>query len=261
MPQCLLTPELNFTPQAWEQMQQYLRLSTYEISGFGRVQELDGRFLCDDIVIFKQEVSAGHTELDDLALAQFHEEVTAAGQKPQEYGRLWWHSHAKGSLYFSQTDWNTICYLARPYAFGIVGNQSGGVKVAYSQKPYNNHMLPAMVIDDVKCDVSYQSEASYELCREEILQKVTYRPPATQRVQYSGKRNGRPKRRAGQQRYSNYSDFQRNYNYADPAADELDEHDLQSGVVYLTPASDGGYIERYVYPNGHPMEEDYGEEF
>ncbi len=172
----LSAPQLDFTPKAWELLQTYLRVSNKEITGLGRVKAQNG-FLCDDIVIFEQEVTDSTCAIDDEALYLFMEQLIADGKNEAEY-RLWWHSHAKLNVFFSGTDVDTMARMTQTYLFSLVGNQKGEVKVRYTQKHNRQAAEPSISIEDIPYNVAWEESDYFVGCREEIEAKVRLFQPA-----------------------------------------------------------------------------------
>lgn len=77
-----------------------------EVSGMGEVEVKDGDYIITDVHLLKQESSGAHTDLDAEALVDLRVELDKAG-RAQDGFKLWWHSHADMTTYWSTTDTNT----------------------------------------------------------------------------------------------------------------------------------------------------------
>lgn len=174
MPTIDQAPRLVFTIEAWTKLQGLLRLSEQEISGFGRVKQVDdGTYVVDEIVVLEQMVNTVHTTMDMFAVAEFITALIEAGENPEEY-LLWWHSHVYHGLFWSPTDEDTMRQLTQTFMFGLVGLKDGRVKVRL------DIANPAVVIDDIPVDVDYMNAENFAWCAEQIEQKIAQfpQPPA-----------------------------------------------------------------------------------
>lgn len=166
-------PKLVFAIESWTKLQGLLRLSDQEISGFGRVKQVDGIYLVDEIIVLEQTVNTVHTKMDMFAVAEFITALIEAGENPEDY-LLWWHSHVYHGLFWSPTDEDTMRQLTQTFMFGLVGLKDGRVKVRL------DIAKPAVVVDDIPVDVDYMSAENFAWCSEQIEQKIAQfpQPPA-----------------------------------------------------------------------------------
>ena len=74
-----------------------------EIGGFGIAAE-DDLLLIEDVITVKQEASMASVAFDDEAVADFFEAQVDAGRKPEQFARIWVHTHPGDSPTPSQTD-------------------------------------------------------------------------------------------------------------------------------------------------------------
>lgn len=116
----LTSPVLRFTPYAWANLLWFRDHGDTEIGGFG-VTPTFGAFgasgasggggdllLIEDFVTVKQQVTSVSVEFDDEAVADFFENQVDLGRKPQQFARLWMHTHPGDSPYPSSTDEETF---------------------------------------------------------------------------------------------------------------------------------------------------------
>jgi len=78
-------------------------LGETEVGGFG-VCETEDLLLVTDVATVKQSVSAVSVKLDDEAVADFFDEQVDRGLRPEQFGRLWIHTHPGESATPSATD-------------------------------------------------------------------------------------------------------------------------------------------------------------
>ena len=99
--------ELRITPYAWAKLIFFRDLSKDEVGGFG-ITEVDNPLFITDIAILKQTVSWGSTELDDEAVADHFDDQVDLGRRPENFARIWVHTHPAISANPSSTDLNTF---------------------------------------------------------------------------------------------------------------------------------------------------------
>jgi len=98
-----IKPVLRFSPTAWAKLLFFRDKGETEISGFGITQPDD--LLCvTDFVTIKQDATVASISLDDEAVSDFFESQVDAGRKPEEFFRIWLHTHPGDSPSPSGTD-------------------------------------------------------------------------------------------------------------------------------------------------------------
>lgn len=186
-------PRLLFTPEAWMRLQMFLHRSELEISGFGRLRSLGNDFLCEQIIVLDQEVSAAEAVIDPIVVGKFITDQIEQGGDPSVW-KLWWHSHAKMSAFWSTTDDTTMGQLAADsgWMFGLVGNQKGIVKIRMDLAH------PAISLNDLEHDIWYFDDSALaDQIDVEIAMHVRKKAPAPTRVLISGGNNAGSKKSVG----------------------------------------------------------------
>ena len=119
-----LHPVLRFTPTAWAKLQFFCHHSNTEIGGFG-ISPGSDLLLVEDLVTVKQSVTAVSVSFDDEAVADLFEEQVDAGRKPEQFARIWLHTHPGDSAHpscvdeetfgrvFGSCDWAVMVIVAR----------------------------------------------------------------------------------------------------------------------------------------------------
>ena len=78
-----------------------------EVGGFG-VTEAEDLLFVTDFVLVKQKVSPISVSFDDEAVADYFEDQVEVGRQPEQFGRIWLHSHPGDSPEPSCTDEDTF---------------------------------------------------------------------------------------------------------------------------------------------------------
>jgi len=140
-------PTLRFSPPAWAKLLYLRDRGRTEIGGFGITVPGDPLFV-KDIRLVRQVCSQLTVEFDDEAVADFFDEQVDQGRRPEEFSRIWLHTHpcnsAKPSLTdeetfarcFGCTDWAVMFILAHQgetYARLRFNVGPGGALVLQSQ--------------------------------------------------------------------------------------------------------------------------------
>ena len=107
------SPVLRFSPAAWAKLLFFRDYKDNEIGGFG-VTAADDLLKVDEFITVKQEVSVAGVLFDDQAVADFFDAQVDAGRRPEQFARIWLHSHPGNSPEPSLTDERTFCRV-----FGI----------------------------------------------------------------------------------------------------------------------------------------------
>jgi proteasome lid subunit RPN8/RPN11 len=145
-------PVLRFSPTAWAKLLYFRDRGESEIGGFG-IATADDLLRIEEFSTVKQEVTFASIAFDDLAVADFFESQVDAGRKPEQFGRIWLHTHPGNSAQPSGTDEETFqrvfgrcqwavmfilartgqCYARLRFNIGPGGEQNIPVEVDYSQ--------------------------------------------------------------------------------------------------------------------------------
>jgi len=117
-------PMLRFSPTAWAKLLFMRDMTGNEVGGFGITKTNDLLFVTDFSLV-KQKVTCVSVSFDDESVANFFEDQVAAGRKPQEFARIWLHSHpgdspepsmtdeATFARVFGSCDWSVMCIVAQ----------------------------------------------------------------------------------------------------------------------------------------------------
>lgn len=117
-------PSLRFSPYAWAKLLFLRDQGQTEIGGFGIAREDDLLFI-EDVALVKQSCTAVTVKFDDGSVADCFDEQIDLGRKPEQFARVWIHTHpgdsAEPSLTdektfrraFGDCDWAVMAILAR----------------------------------------------------------------------------------------------------------------------------------------------------
>ncbi len=83
---------LRFSPTAWAKLLYFRDKSDNEVGGFG-ITEADNLLFVKEFVAVKQEVTPVSVKFDDVSVANFFEDQVDLGRKPEQFARIWLHSH------------------------------------------------------------------------------------------------------------------------------------------------------------------------
>ena len=99
--------KLKFTPYAWAKLRFLRDVGDTEVGGFG-ISHAEDPLLVEDFQLIQQTCTPVTVEFDDLAVADFFEEQVDEGRRPEEFARIWVHTHPGSSPLPSGTDEETF---------------------------------------------------------------------------------------------------------------------------------------------------------
>ena len=148
----LRRPSLRFSPYAWGKLLFLRDRGETEIGGFG-LAAADDPLLIHDILLVKQRTTITTVVFDDSAVADMFDALVDQGLKPEQFGRVWIHTHpgncplpssvdeATFRRVFGRTDWSVMAIVARndasyarlSFHVGLGGALEIPVRVDYGQ--------------------------------------------------------------------------------------------------------------------------------
>ncbi len=120
----LRRPSLRFSPYAWGKLLFLRDRGETEIGGFG-LASADDPLLIHDILTVRQQTTVTTVAFDDAAVADLFDELVDQGLQPEQFGRVWIHTHpgncplpssvdeATFRRVFGRTDWSVMAIVAR----------------------------------------------------------------------------------------------------------------------------------------------------
>jgi proteasome lid subunit RPN8/RPN11 len=117
-------PRLRFSPTAWAKLLFLRDRGPTEVGGFGLTSPT-GLLFVDDIRLVRQTCMSVSVVFEDAAVAEFFDEQIDAGRRPEQFARIWIHTHPGESAQpsfvdeetfgrvFGPCDWAVMFILAR----------------------------------------------------------------------------------------------------------------------------------------------------
>jgi proteasome lid subunit RPN8/RPN11 len=117
-------PVLRFTPYAWAKLLWLRDAGPTEIGGFG-IAPSENPLLIEDLRLVNQVTTAVTVQFEDVAVADLFDDLVDAGLRPDQFARVWIHTHPGDSALpssvdhetfercFGSTDWAVMAILAR----------------------------------------------------------------------------------------------------------------------------------------------------
>ncbi len=139
---------LRFAPLAWLKLQWFCHAGRTEVGGFG-ISAADDLLYVEDFVTVGQHATPIGVRFDDAAVADFFDGSVDRGLKPEQFARIWVHTHPGDSPEPSGTDeetflrsfgrcaWAVMCILSR------TGRSYG--RLAFAAGPGGQLYLPVAV--------------------------------------------------------------------------------------------------------------------
>lgn len=141
-----------------------------EVGGFG-ITEADDLLFVTDFALVKQKVTAVSVSFDDEAVANFFEDQVEAGRKPEQFARIWLHTHPGNSPQPSCTDESTFQRVFGSCDWSIMAiiAQDGSTyaRLRFNAGPGGEVKIPICV--DYSCDFN---AADFETWQQQYLSNV-----------------------------------------------------------------------------------------
>lgn len=98
---------LRFSPTAWAKLLYFRDKSNNEVGGFG-ITKPDDLLYVTDFLTVRQKVTGVSVSFNDEAVADFFEQQVDLGRKPEQFARIWLHTHPGMSAEPSSIDDETF---------------------------------------------------------------------------------------------------------------------------------------------------------
>lgn len=141
-----------------------------EVGGFG-ITEAEDLLFVTDFALVKQKVTAVSVSFEDESVADLFEDQVEAGRQPEQFGRIWLHSHPGDSPEPSCTDESTF---ARVFGscdwaimFIVAQDSKTFARLRFNAGPGGEVKIPVYV------DYSYEFDAAdFEVWKQQYLANV-----------------------------------------------------------------------------------------
>ena len=100
-------PPLRFTPTAWAKLVYLRDAGSTEIGGFG-ITPSDDLLLVEDIQMVRQVCTVTSVQFDDASVAELFDHQVDQGLRPEQFARIWIHTHPGQSAAPSSVDETTF---------------------------------------------------------------------------------------------------------------------------------------------------------
>lgn len=164
---------LRFSPTAWAKLLYFRDKSDNEVGGFG-ITEPDDLLYVRDFLTVKQRVSPVSVSFDDEAVADLFEEQVDAGRKPEQFARVWLHTHPGMSAEPSIKDEETFSRVFGSCQWAVMFILADGsktyAKLSFNVGPGGQVLIPVKVdysrsfgpSDSEKWDAEYAANIEVE---------------------------------------------------------------------------------------------------
>ncbi len=163
-------PMLRFSPTAWAKLLFMRDVTDNEVGGFG-VTDADDLLFVTDFVLVKQKVTPVSVSFDDEAVADYFEDQVEISRQPEQFARIWLHSHPGDSPEPSYTDEQTFARVfgSCDWAIMFIVAQDGKTfaRLRFNAGPGGDVKIPVCV------DYSYEfNAADFEVWQQQYLANV-----------------------------------------------------------------------------------------
>ncbi len=100
-------PTLRFTPYAWAKLLFLRDYGNSEVGGFG-ITSADDLLLVEEIQLIQQHCTVATVKFDDESVADFFDAQVEQGRQPEQFARIWIHTHPGSSADPSGVDEETF---------------------------------------------------------------------------------------------------------------------------------------------------------
>lgn len=173
-------------PEEVEQkIHDYVMSVPTEIAGMGKVSVEGDTITVEDVMIYEQDVTGATADLSPQALAKWQTDLVRTGGSPRDW-KLWWHSHANMSAFFSGRDTATIDAQSEgDWMVSLVVNKKREREARLdTYRPFR------MFIEDIDIQIGATSTEPYTVpadIAEEVARKVKQATPSALGFGYAKK--------------------------------------------------------------------------
>lgn len=141
-------PPLRLTPYAWAKLLCLRDLGETEVGGFG-VSRPGDLLLVEDVQLVRQVCSSVTVKFEDQSVADYFDVQVDQGRTPEEFARIWIHTHPGDSPHPSGTDEETFarCFGTADWAVMFIIAQGGQAyaRLRFGFGPGGEFFLPVEI--------------------------------------------------------------------------------------------------------------------
>ncbi len=158
---------LRFTPDAMAKLLYLRDFGPTEVGGFG-ISSADNLLLVEDTQLVEQVCSVVSVEFDDDSVADFFDSQVDAGRQPEQFARIWIHTHPGASPSPSLTDEETFerCFGGVDWAVMHILAEEGNTytRARFNVGPGAERRLRCRTVFGSEFPASDQEEWFQEYC-------------------------------------------------------------------------------------------------
>lgn len=144
---------LRFSPRAWARLIFMRDMTDNEVGGFG-IAKADDLLFVTDIVLVKQRVTCVSVCFEDEAVANYYDDQVDAGKKPEQFARIWCHSHPGSSPEPSLKDEDTFARVFGTCDWGVMmitaADGKSYARLRFNTGPKAEIQIPVCVDYDIE---------------------------------------------------------------------------------------------------------------
>jgi hypothetical protein len=170
-------PPLRLSPYAWAKLLALRDLGETEVGGFGVSQPGD-LLLVEDVRLVRQECTLMTVKFDDESVADYFDQQVDEGRKPEEFARIWIHTHPGDSPHPSCTDEATFerCFGNSDWAIMFIVARGGQTyaRLRFGTGPGGELILPVEI--DFQTAFAASDPDAWEAEYRQLVRPETERP-------------------------------------------------------------------------------------
>jgi proteasome lid subunit RPN8/RPN11 len=141
-------PTLRFSPTAWAKLLYLRDRGGTEVGGFG-IAAAEDHLRIEDLRLVRQHCAMSSVVFDDAAVADFFDEQVDLGRRPEQFARIWVHTHPANSAQPSATDEQTFsrCFDRADWAVMFILARGGETyaRLRFNVGPGGSLLIPLEV--------------------------------------------------------------------------------------------------------------------
>lgn len=193
------TPVLKFSPIAWSKLLFLRDRGPTEVGGFA-VAQAENPLSVIDVCLVSQSCTEVTVQFDDQGVAEFFDERVDRGFRPEQFARIWVHTHPGDSPHPSLTDEETFarCFGRADWAVMFILARGGDTyaRLRFNVGPGGSLLIPVDIDFESPFPASDHTAwgQEFESCvmREVLFQKRSSDPRTPQEIETSSGEPGDP---------------------------------------------------------------------